>query len=90
MTEHKIFISDDSIESLTNDLNGLKNVVENDTLIVDINTFGGNAETGFAMYNQLLRFKTENKINLTTRITGYCASIARVTLLAGDFKKIIL
>jgi ATP-dependent Clp protease protease subunit len=95
MTEHKIFISGDiipfgdyndcySIQSLNNDLNGLKNVAENDTLIVDINTFGGDTETGFAMYNQLRRFKTENKINLTTRVTGYCASIGTVILLAGD------
>ncbi len=95
MEKHNIFISGDivpfsfrgeneySIANLTNDLKALS-VKEGDVLIVDINTYGGDTETGFAMYNQLLRFKNENKISLTTRVTGYCASIGSVILLAGD------
>ena len=95
MEKHNIFITGDivpfafwgeneySISNLTNDLKGLS-VKEGDELVVDINTYGGDTETGFAMYNQLLRFKNENKISLTTRVTGYCASIGTVILLAGD------
>jgi len=95
MKVHNIFISGDivpftfwgeneySIANLTADLKALV-VSEGDELIADINTYGGDTETGFAMYNQLLRFKNENKISLTTRVTGYCASIGTVILLAGD------
>lgn len=95
MEKHNIFISGDivpfafwgeneySIANLTNDLKALS-VKEGDELVVDINTYGGDTESGFAMYNQLLRFKNENKIALTTRVTGYCASIGSVILLAGD------
>jgi ATP-dependent protease ClpP protease subunit len=94
MEKHNIFISGDivpfvsgenqySIANLTKDLKAIS-VKEGDELVVDINTYGGDTESGFAMYNQLLRFKNENKISLTTRVTGYCASIGTVLLLAGD------
>ena len=72
-----------SIKSLQNDLNTLV-VAENDEVIVGINTFGGDVETGFSIYNLLLRYKNEKKIQLTTRVDGYCASIGVVILLAGD------
>lgn len=95
MEKHNIFITGDivpfaflgeneySIANLTKDLKALS-VKEGDDLVVDINTYGGDTESGFAMYNQLLRFKNEKNITLTTRVTGYCASIGTVILLAGD------
>ncbi len=97
MAIHKISISGDivpfsfenwseneySIRSLQNDLDALV-VAENDEVIVGINTFGGDVDTGFSIYNLLLRYKNENKIQLTTRVDGYCASIGVVILLAGD------
>lgn len=72
-----------SIKSLQNNLDALV-VAENDEVIVGINTFGGDVDAGFSIYNLLLRFKNENKIQLTTRVDGYCASIGVVVLLAGD------
>ena len=71
------------INDLQKSLNALV-VAENDNVIVGINTFGGDTESGFAMYNLLQRFKNENNISLTARVDGYCASIGVVLLLAGD------
>lgn len=71
------------LKSLNNDLSGLT-VAENDELIINIHTFGGCTNTAFGIYNKLLRFKTENKINLTTRVDGWCASSGVIILLAGD------
>ncbi len=53
-------------------------------LVVGINTFGGEVDSGFAMYNTLRRFATENNCTITTRQDNYCASIGTVILLAGD------
>lgn len=71
------------IAILTNQLDAL-NVVENDVLTVAINTYGGCINSGFAMYNLLRRFATDNKCTITTIVDGYCASIGTVLLLAGD------
>jgi ATP-dependent protease ClpP protease subunit len=71
------------IANLNNDLNAIDKT-ELKELIVDINTFGGDVTTGFAMANILKRFASENSISLTTRISGYCSSIGTVIFLAGD------
>jgi ATP-dependent protease ClpP protease subunit len=71
------------IAMLNNDLNAIDKT-ELKELIVDINTFGGDVTTGFAMANILKRFASENSISLTTRISGYCSSIGTVIFLAGD------
>jgi ATP-dependent protease ClpP protease subunit len=71
------------IETLNNDLNAIDKT-DLKELIVDINTFGGCVTSGFAMANTLRRFATENSIEITTRISGYCSSIGTVIFLAGD------
>lgn len=53
-------------------------------LTIDINTFGGDVTAGFAMANIIRRFATENSVEITTRISGYCSSIGTVIFLAGD------
>jgi ATP-dependent protease ClpP protease subunit len=77
------FGGDFSIENLTEQLDKLS-VTENDEVIVSINTFGGDVDAGFSIYNILRRFAKENSITITTRLDGYCASIGTVILLAGD------
>jgi len=57
---------------------------ENDELIVNIHTFGGCTSTAFGIYNKLQRFRDQNKITLTTRVDGWCASSGVIILLAGD------
>jgi ATP-dependent protease ClpP protease subunit len=70
------------IANLNNDLNAIED--KSLPLIVDINSFGGDVTAGFAMANILRRFSSENKTTITTRISGYCSSIATVIFLAGD------
>ena len=57
---------------------------EGEELIVGIHTFGGCTTTAFGIFSKLRRFKKENKINLTTRVEGWCASSGVIVLLAGD------
>lgn len=57
-------------------------------LLVRINSYGGDVEEGFAIYQALRRYATENKVDITTRCDGRCASIATVIFLAGD-KRIV-
>jgi ATP-dependent protease ClpP protease subunit len=71
------------IANLNNDLNAIDKT-DLTELMVDINTFGGCVTSGFAMANTLRRFATENSIEITTRISGYCSSIGTVIFLAGD------
>jgi ATP-dependent protease ClpP protease subunit len=71
------------IANLNNDLNAIDKT-DLKELIVDINSFGGDVTTGFAMANILKRFASDNSISLTTRISGYCSSIGTVIFLAGD------
>jgi ATP-dependent protease ClpP protease subunit len=71
------------IANLNNDLNAIDKT-DLKELIVDINTFGGDVTAGFAMANILRRFASENSIEITTRISGYCSSIGTVIFLAGD------
>ena len=57
---------------------------EGEELIIGIHTFGGCTTTAFGIFSKLRRFKKENKINLTTRVEGWCASSGVIVLLAGD------
>lgn len=75
--------SEYDLKDLLNDLKGL-DISENEELIVGIHTFGGCTTTAFGIYNMLQRFKKENKIKLTTRIDGWCASSGTIILMAGD------
>lgn len=64
-------------------LSGLE-IDEGEELIVNIHTFGGCTLTAFGIYNKLRRYAADNKIKLTTRIDGYCASAGVSIFLAGD------
>ncbi|MGL4567684.1 MAG: ATP-dependent Clp protease proteolytic subunit [Fusobacteriaceae bacterium] len=57
-------------------------------ILARINSFGGDVEEGFAIYQALRRYATENKVEVVTRCDGRCASIATVIFLAGD-KRIV-
>lgn len=54
------------------------------TLLVRINSEGGDVDNGFAIYNMLRDLATEQNVTITTQIDGRCASIATVILMAGD------
>lgn len=57
-------------------------------VLVKINSFGGDVDEGFMMYNELRRYASDNKCTITTFAEGSCASIATVPFLAGD-KRIV-
>ena len=71
------------LKDLNNSLSAIS-TEENDELIVNIHTFGGCTATAFGIYNKLQRFRDQNKISLTTRVDGWCASSGVIILLAGD------
>lgn len=72
------------LSDLNKSLEVLASIAEGEELIVNIHSPGGCTITGFSIYNKLRRFKNEKKINLTTRIDGYCCSIGVTIFLAGD------
>ena len=51
---------------------------------VNINSFGGDVDEGFAIYTELRKYAKDNDAKITTRAVGRCASIATVIFLAGD------
>jgi ATP-dependent protease ClpP protease subunit len=59
-------------------------VADSEDIVIGINTYGGDVDAGFSMYNILRRFAKENNVTITTRLDGYCSSIGTVILLAGD------
>jgi ATP-dependent protease ClpP protease subunit len=71
------------IAQLNNDLNAIDKT-DLKELTIDINTFGGDVTAGFAMANIIRRYASENSVEITTRISGYCSSIGTVIFLAGD------
>lgn len=75
--------SEYDLSDLNNSLSGLS-MEAGEELIVNIHTFGGCTLTAFGIFNKLRRFATDNKIKLTTRIDGYCASAGVSIFLAGD------
>lgn len=62
----------------------LDTAAKDETLLVRINTFGGDVDTGFQIYAALRRFARDNGVRIQTRQDGYCASIGTVIFLAGD------
>lgn len=74
---------DFSIKKLEDQLANLT-TTDGEEIIVGINTYGGDVDAGFSMYNILRRFAKEKNVTITTRLDGYCASIGTVILLAGD------
>lgn len=75
--------SEYDLKDLNSAISGIE-FSEGDELIVGIHTFGGDTSTAFGIYNILLRLKNQKKINLTTRIDGWCASSGVIILLVGD------
>ncbi|MBE4949902.1 ATP-dependent Clp protease proteolytic subunit [Chryseobacterium culicis] len=55
-----------------------------DEVVFNIHSLGGDTAVAFAIYNKIRRFGKENKVKITTRIDGYCASSGVILLLAGD------
>lgn len=72
------------LSDLNNALEALKDIAEGEELLINLHCPGGCTVTGFAIVNKLSRFKKEKKINITTRVDGYCASMGVAILLAGD------
>lgn len=75
--------SEYDLKDLNDSLSGITTEAD-DELIVNIHTFGGCTATAFGIYNKLQRFRDQNKIKLTTRVDGWCASSGVIILLAGD------
>ncbi len=55
-----------------------------DEVVFNIHSLGGDTAVAFAIYNKIRRYGKENKVKITTRIDGYCASSGVILLLAGD------
>lgn len=53
-------------------------------LLIDINSIGGCVTSGMAMFSELRRYARDNKATITTRTSGFVASIATAIFLAGD------
>lgn len=68
-------------KELDNELEKIKNV---DELEIYINSGGGDAFEGFAIYNSIKRFKNRNDVKVKAYITGLAASISSVIPLAAD------
>ncbi len=77
------WIIDNGYCNLTHVQNQLKEA-EGKDVTVNINSFGGDVEEGFAIYTELRKYAKDNDAKVTTRAVGRCASIATVIFLAGD------
>lgn len=53
-------------------------------LFIDIDSVGGCVNAGIAMYVNLRRYADEHQARVTTRTSGFVASIATAVFLAGD------
>lgn len=71
------------LEFVTAELSALS-VSPRDEVLFNIHSLGGDVNLAFSIYNKIRRFGKENKVKLTTRIDGYCASAGVILLLAGD------
>lgn len=69
-----------NIEQLESELSKAKG---ND-LFIDIDSVGGCVHTGINIYTQLRRYAKENNATITTRSSGFVASIATIIFLSGD------
>lgn len=66
--------------TLADVLNPIANATKNDTIIVNINSYGGEVNTGFAIYDALVA----NPAKVITRNIGVAMSAAATILMAGD------
>ena len=57
-------------------------------LLIDINSIGGCVTSGMAMFAELRRYAKKHNATITTRTSGFVASIATAIFLAGD-KRIV-
>jgi len=57
-------------------------------VVCRINSHGGDAEEGFAMYYELRRYAKENKVKVKTFAESRLGSIATVVFLAGDEREL--
>ena len=57
-------------------------------VICRINSHGGDAEEGFAIYNELRRYAKENKVKVKTFAESRLGSIATIIFLAGDIREL--
>lgn len=71
------------LEYIDSELSKLS-VSPRDEVYFNIHSLGGDVDLAFAIYNKIRRFGKENKVRITTRIDGYCASAGVILLLAGD------
>lgn len=55
-----------------------------DDIRVRINSFGGDVDEGFAIYNEIRRYAKEHGAHVTTLAEARCASIATIIFTAGD------
>lgn len=91
---YKILISGDISGSSgigvysVSDISSQLTKAKGDDLLIDINSYGGCVQTGFAIYAELRRYAKTNNATITTRANGFVASIATVIFLAGD-KRIV-
>ena len=74
--------SKNTIEILSKELNRLKKL-DTKEILVKINSYGGDANHGLTIHDAL----KAHKANITTEITGYCASAATIIFMAGSVRK---
>lgn len=71
-----------NVEALERELSA----ANGDDLFIEIDSVGGNVHTGLALFVELRRYAKENNATITTRSSGYVASIATAVFLAGDVR----
>lgn len=55
-------------------------------LLIDIDSIGGDFDVGVSIWAHLRRYSQNNQATITTRSSGFVASIATVIFLAGDVR----
>lgn len=72
-------INSQNINTLINYINSIKNLTPNDTLIININSTGGNVSDGIAIYNTIKKLPC----NVITHNLGDVSSAAILLYIAG-------
>lgn len=70
------------------DLQNMLSKAQGQDIKVRFNSPGGDVQEGFAMYDELRRYATENNAKIYTYAESYLASIVTVPFLAGDIREI--
>jgi len=84
------FWSEDEAEGALNTKEAMRNELkvigqtDAHTIIVNINSYGGDVNHGISIYDML----AQNKAKIITRVNGFTASIATVIAMAGDQREI--